>query len=470
MSRLLFLLSMTCLQGCPAGRQATVPPNIVLVSLDTMRADRLGAYGHKGDLTPNLDRFAQEAVLFESAWAQATETLFSHASLFTSRYPTELGPMDYNFTLPGTAHTLAGVLGTYGYETAAFTGGGHLHRDFGFDNGFQTYRDDVSWGVLFHSVQNLSAHLDATAFTGPRFFFVHGYDAHPRYLKPAPFGFLHVEESAGETAREVLVTPGGTTRLVDGIYFPGAEPSRLVDQGALRGRGPGPPLQLDHVRLTQEDLAQVEGAYNGAVAYADAWFGLMMADLQARGMLQNTVVVVLSDHGEELGENGVYNHRYSLSDPVLQVPLMIRLPGGEGGGRRVRETVELVDLMPTLLKLANAVVPVDARGTDLLEPRSESLAFSEGPLREISARGAAGRLTFSGVGADSPYLLDLLRVAGLDGPAFVGSDGISPNELSGMRDQLLAWRTGISPPRAATSTLSEEQRLKLQEKGYWDPR
>jgi hypothetical protein len=233
---------------------------------------------------------------------------------------------------------------------------------------------------------------------------------------------------------------------------------------------PGPPLQFDHVRLTQEDLAQVEGAYNGAVAYADAWFGLMMADLQQRGMLENTVVVVVSDHGEELGESGVYNHRYSLSDSVLQVPLMIRMPGGEGEGRRVRETVALMDVMPTLLKLAGAVVPTEARGSDLLGPRTESLAFSEGPLREISARGAAGRLTFSGVGADSPYLPELLRVADLGGPAFWWSESLPKANVSSMRDALLAWRAGISLPRAATSTLSDEQRQRLQEKGYWDPR
>ncbi len=243
-----------------------------------------------------------------------------------------------------------------------------------------------------------------------------------------------------------------------------------MDQGALRRRRPGPPLHFNHVRLTQEDLAQVEGAYNGAVSYADAWFGLMLADLQQRGMLENTVVAVFSDHGEELGESGVYNHRYSLSDPVLHVPLMIRLPGGEGGGRRVRETVSLVDLMPTLLKLAGAVVPADARGTDLLGSRAESLAFSEGPLREITARGSAGRLTFSGVGADSPFLVDLLGVADLDGPAFWWSETVLQDDVPGMRDQLLAWRKGISPSRAATSTLSAEQRLKLQEKGYWDPR
>ena len=479
MSHLVLLSPLLSLAGCPAVNEEVGPPHILLVSLDTMRADRLGAYGHEGGLTPNLDRFATESVLFESAWAQATETLFSHASLFTSRYPTELGPMDYDFTLPETALTLAGVLGTYGYETAAFTGGGHLHRDFGFKNGFQTYRDELPWGVLFHAVRGMGAYLDAATSEGPRFLFVHGYDAHPRYLKPAPFGFLHVDENVGEVTRELLVAPLGTTRLVDGIYFPGAEPSLLVDQGVFRRKRqknpggmhrPGPPLRFDHVRLGQEDLAQVEGAYNGAVAYADAWFGLMMADLQERGLLDNSVVVVFSDHGEELGESGVYNHRYSLSDPVLHVPLMIRMPGGKGGGRRVKETVELVDLMPTLLKLAGAVVPANARGTDLLGPRRESPAFSEGPLREISARGAGGRLTFSGVGADSPFLSDLLKVADLDGPAFWWSDSLAREEVPEMRDQLLAWRAGISPPRAPTSTLSEEQRQRLQEKGYWDPR
>jgi len=445
-----------------------------------MRADRLGAYGHEGGLTPNLDRFASESVLFESVYAQATETLFSHSSLFTSRYPTEIGPMDYDFSLPKTAHTLAGVLGTYGYETAAFTGGGHLHPDFGFANGFDTYQHDVDWGVLYHTVQGLAAYLDAAPpAEKPRFFFVHGYDAHPRYLKPPPFGFLHVDEDLSEPAREVITAPSGTTQVVDGYYFPGAEPATLIDQGAFRLHRMrnshrmtmrGPPPHLDHVRLTEHDQAQIEAAYDGAVSYADVWFGLLMAELADRDMLDDTLVAVFSDHGEELGENGVYNHRYSLSDPVLHVPLMIRLPGGKDGGRRVKETAQLVDLMPTLLKIAGAMPPAQTRGSDLLGPRAASAAFSEGPLRMISARGPAGRLTFSGVGADSPYLLDLLRVADLEGPAFWWTESMEQEEAAQLRVEMQGWREEISAPAQATSTLSDEQRQRLQEKGYWDPR
>jgi arylsulfatase A-like enzyme len=456
-----WIAAAVLLLGC-----AEVPheqrPNIVLVSLDTLRADKLGTYGGPAGLTPNLDRFASQALVFESAYAQSSETLFSHASLFTSRYPSELGTLDYDFVLPESEPTLAAVLGAYGYKTAAFTGAGHLHPDFGFSSGFEHYKADVEWGGLFHAVHGMAQYLDATPTEQPRFLFLHGYDAHPRYLKPPPFGFLFADLTRFGPARKAILSPMGTMRVVDGVYHPGAEPAALI---AARGTGADGAQEA----LNAEDLALIVGAYDGAVAYADAWFGLLMAELDAREMLDDTLIVVLSDHGEELGENGVFNHRYSLSEPVIHVPLMIRLPGAERGGERVTKTAQLVDVLPTLLSFAGAEPLALARGQDLLGEREERPAFSEGPFGEISARDVVGTLTFKGIAPSSPYLAGLLRAAGLVGPAFSRSKGLSEGEAERLRDQMLDWRYTISPSPPSHSSLSVEQREKLREKGYWGP-
>jgi len=451
------------LLGC--AQEGELPPNIVLVSLDTLRADRLGAYGSAAGLTPNLDRFAGESIVFEAAFAQASETLFSHASVFTSRYPSELGSLDYDFVLPPSEPTLAEVLAAYGYATAAFTGGGHLHPDFGFNKGFQHYQSDVQWGLLYHAVHSMTDWLDGPPTPGQKFLFVHGYDAHPRYLKPPPFGFLHSDLAAFGPAREAIISPMGTLRVVDGAYFPGAEPAALMGARAAGLLG----AEENQTQLSDWDLEQIVGAYDGAVAYVDAWFGLLMAELDQRQMLEDTVIVVMSDHGEELGENGVFNHRYSLSEPVLHVPLMIRLPGGEGGGRMVEETVALLDILPTVLKIVGAEPPALTRGQDLLKERQATPAFSEGPFQSLSARSNQGRLTFEGIDLESPHLPHLLRAAQLEGPAFTWSTELEPEAAVDLRDKLLDWRMSLPLAQESGSTLSPEQRQRLREKGYWEP-
>ncbi len=154
---LFLVLAMTgCSQPAREG-----PPNIILVSMDTLRQDRLGVYGNEDGLTPNIDKLAAESVVFEDAWAVSNETLYSHAALFTSRYATETGPIFDTFKLADTFPTLASVLGVYGYESAAFVGGGHLSASFELGRGFDRYHSSGNWGSLYHSVPDALAWLDA---------------------------------------------------------------------------------------------------------------------------------------------------------------------------------------------------------------------------------------------------------------------------------------------------------------------
>jgi hypothetical protein len=202
-------------------------------------------------------------------------------------------------------------------------------------------------------------------------------------------------------------------------------------------------------------------------------FGRLMVGLDERGLLDRAIVVVLSDHGEELGERGAFNHRFSMQDEVLHVPLMVRLPGGEEGGRRVKGLVELVDVMPTLLEAARAALPAGARGRSLLralrgadlEPRAG--AFSQGALRMVSLRTVHGRLTFTGAAPDAPWLADLVAATGLDGDAFEASGGMEALDASTARDALASACRALAPSHDTEALPDAGIRQELERHGYW---
>lgn len=476
-------LPLLALPGCGGPPAPEGPPDIIVVCMDTLRADRLGPYGNTDGLTPNIDRFAAEAVVFDDAWAVANETLYSHAALFTSRYATETGPIFETSRLAEEPPTLAGVLGVYGYQTAAFTGGGHLGEDFGLGRGFDRYQRSESWGSLYHSVPDALTWLDQREPDRPAFVFVHGYDTHHRYLKPGPYGYARVDSSYRGLGARLALDAMGTILVVDGHWFPRHAAGDLLDPRALRIRSKRERLRIERLsherdqgalNLREQDFAYLRGIYDGAVSYADAWFGLFMAALDRRGALDHSVVVLLSDHGEELGEDGLFHHRYTLSDIALEVPLVVRLPGGAHGGRHVEGMVDLTDLMPTLLEAAGAQPPAGIRGRSLwpalqgapLEPRPA--VFSQTIFRAVSIRTPEGRLTFSGLGADDPWLAEMIATTRLQSPAFEASPGLSEPQRKTMRRDLAAWAAQLDHAEDATdATLSPEQIEVIQSKGYW---
>jgi arylsulfatase len=484
--RLALALLLTLLLGCDPtlSPPRDGPPDIIVICLDTLRADRLGTYGNPDGLTPSIDRLAEEAVVFEDAWAVANETLYSHAALFTSRYATETGPIFESFRLGEELPTLAGVLGLYGYQSAAFTGGGHLSSDFGLGRGFDHFERAASWGSLYHSVPEALAWLDQRDPTRPSLLFVHGYDTHHRYLKPGPWGYGRVDASYQGTGADVARDMLGSILVADGYYFPRFAPADLFDFTALRIRGKHARLRTERMgadprfgtrKMSAEDLDFVRGVYDGAVSYADTWVGLFLAALERRGALDNSVIVLLSDHGEELGEQGIFHHRYTLSDTSLRVPLLIRLPGGAQGGRRVQGQVDLTDVMPTLLEAADAEPPAGIHGRSLWGVlqggayEGRPAVFAQTMFRGVSVRTPEGRLGFSGIGADSPYLAPMLASTSLEGPAFEASpQGMSAAQREDLRQRLTAWAAQLHQPDAAGEVeLSPAQLQVIQEHGYW---
>jgi choline-sulfatase len=272
---------------------ASGPPNLLLVTVDTLRADHVGAYGDAKAQTPAVDRLAREGVLVEEAVAQVPETRPSHASMLTGRYPYEHGVRDNAAgpIAPGMP-TLATLLKAAGYDTAAFIAAYPVSRSSGLDRGFDVYDDPFETAVDGRTERRAQEVVErALGWLGrprsrPFLLWVHLFDPHAPYTPPPPFA----------------------------------------------GRFSGRP-------------------YDGEVAYADSQVERLVAWLDRSGQRQRTLVVVTSDHGEGLGQHGEEEHGILVYDSTLHVPLVLSWPGRLPAGTRVRGQFRSVDLLPSVLDL-----------------------------------------------------------------------------------------------------------------------
>jgi arylsulfatase A-like enzyme len=328
---LLLLLALAAgLAGCGGGSEEA-PRNLVLISLDTLRADRLGCYGYDRDTSPTLDAFAGESVLFEYAVSQANETVRSHRSLFASKYPTR------SLVLRDRP-VLADWLRQEGFTTGGFTDGGPMAAEFGFDQGFDKY---VDWGkgLKVKSAQALDW-LDTLAPEQPFFLFIHCFDIHAPYSPPPPYDEMFTGQE-GST-----VVPSQTAQLL------------------RRARGMGLAEGEEPARLTEADLKRVSDLYDGGIRYTDMLLDRLFSELDGRGLLGRSAVVVLSDHGEEFFDHGSVLHGHTLHQELTRVPLIIRAPGLSAG--RVPGVVGLIDVVPTVFELLGLIPPDEAVGHSLL--------------------------------------------------------------------------------------------------------
>ncbi len=278
--------------------------NLVVVTLDTTRADRLGAYGYQNAGTPNLDALARDGVLFDHASTAAPITLPAHSSIFTGRFPPQHGVRDNGgYYLSDKEQTLAETLKARGYATGGFIAAYVLDSKWGIAQGFETYFDDFdlskykvfSMGaiqrpgneVVDHALPWIDQHRDR-----PFFAWVHLYDAHAPYNPPEPF----------------------------------------------KSRHPGDP-------------------YQGEISFADSQVGRVVQFLRDRDLFERTVIVVLGDHGESLNDHGEQGHGFFVYESVVHVPMLIRTPYSAMKGRHVTDSVRSIDVMPTALDLLGVPKP-----------------------------------------------------------------------------------------------------------------
>lgn len=327
--RFLLLLSVCLLvlagPGCRRAERAPPSPPVrgVLVFLvDTLRPDHLGLYGYERPTSPHIDRLGAEGAVFETCIAQAPWTTPSIASLLSGLRPGAMGLG--SFKDPGRVGdavvTLAERLRAAGWRTHAVTEGGSAKAEFGFDQGFEQFDD--RGGYLDRTLSKAQEWLSSLRPDEPFFLFVHTYKVHS-YNPRGPF-------------RERFAVP------YDGSLLP--EPAKL-----------GPFLQdgshLEQVRRFGEaEWRRVRSLYDGAIAETDAAIGRLVGDLERLGRLDETLFVVTSDHGEELGEHGRSGHGYQPYEESIRVPLVLRHPSLRAA--RIQEPVRLLDLAPTIAELA----------------------------------------------------------------------------------------------------------------------
>jgi arylsulfatase A-like enzyme len=318
--------------GCTSGEPVGTPgANIVLITIDTLRADHLGAYGYERATSPNLDALATDAILFRNAFSVSSWTLPAHASILTGLYPAEHGVDKDISALPASAVTLAEVLRENDYETFAAVSHVYLSDRWGFDAGFTDFDETAAIGsphqpVAKRIVDSALGWLESRegGKSNPPFFvWLHIFDPHWDYSPPSPYDTLFDPHYSG-----------GLT---------GAYSSLAPYIKAVKGYDTPPPL-ADH------DLRHLLALYDGEIAFVDAQLGRLFDALKARGDWDDTLVVAVADHGEEFMEHGsLEGHQWTLHDEVIQVPLMIRLPQQRSRGKVVDSVVSTVGVAGTIL-------------------------------------------------------------------------------------------------------------------------
>jgi choline-sulfatase len=405
------LASLVACRSQPAAKVSPVGAAghpIILVTIDTLRADRLGAYGSTKGLTPALDRFAQGAVRFTAAVTQVPLTLPAHATILTGLHPAKHGVRTNDgFRLAASVPTLAEALRARRYATGAFIGGYPLQASFGLARGFDRYDDDFlrAAGAVERPaddvVRSAVAWIDGRQ-SQPFFAWLHLFDPHSPYTPPAPFAAAHAD-----------------------------------------------------------------APYDGEVAYTDAAIGRLFEHLERSGLFSRAAILIVADHGESLGDHGERTHGMFLYDATVRVPLLVKLPD-VAASRDVTVPVETSDLAPTIAALAGAQLSaVDGRSLlTLLAPREAAAgdpdrpAYAESYYQNVLLGWSPLRAARTGrwkfIEAPRPELYDLESDPGelrnrIDDRAALAS---------GLQRALPSLRADASPSRAATAAGESAERLR----------
>lgn len=323
-------------------------PNILLITVDTLRADHLGCYGYERDTSPRIDAFSRQSVRFSQAVVQWPKTTPSFASMMTSTYGSRNGVMRRTGQAVPSRHLmLAELLREAGYRTMAAVGNGALGAEFGFSQGFDRYEE--LWRGWLHRPDETADRVSGRALEllgaaprdAPFFLWVHFLDPHTPYAPSPEYDQMFVGDRFYEDSSRARILPPDTDDM-------GGIPARF----ALG---------------TREELGYYVAQYDAEIRFMDAHVGRLLDALVALGLDGNTAVVLTADHGESLGEHNYYfQHGRLPYDDCLLVPLIVRLPGVEPAVRTVTSPVELLDLAPTVLEVAGLAIPPQFQGTSLV--------------------------------------------------------------------------------------------------------
>ena len=320
-------------QGVAASDAESRRPNILLYVMDTLRADHLGVYGYSRPVSPQIDAFATEATVFDDAVAQSSWTRASMASIFTSLWPLQHATNRRADVLAPEALTLAELLSAAGYQTVAFAKNQNIFPTFGFSQGFEDFNAMWTKGKSQKINAKVGKWLKTYDGDRPFFLYLHAVDPHVPYGPPEGFKYQFAKKSNDDLTLK---------------------------------RPPGPKIWKD-LETDQQDriLGHLLDLYDGEIAYNDSTFGQLLDLLREASVYEETLIILLSDHGEEFQDHGNWQHGRNLFVENLHVPLLMRFPD-RGHGVRVEQRVQHIDLLPTLLDYLGLGVPEFLEGSSFL--------------------------------------------------------------------------------------------------------
>jgi arylsulfatase A-like enzyme len=420
---------------------------VVLILVDTLRADHLGVYGYGRATSPNLDAFARGAVLFQDARSQASCTFPSANSLLTARYPAAfLGQAEQAMGIPQGIPSLAEILQGKGFRTVAVSASPIVRRSptrfnpkGGFDRGFETFSEDCLWKPA-ECVNRVAFEQLGKDDGRPFFLYLHYMDPHGPYAPPAG----HVRKFATGSPDKAFIREGNPNPIGDMLYKGAPDPG-----------------------VTPADLQHLVDLYDDEIAYFDSQLALLLQRLRETGRMEDTLVVLTSDHGEEFLEHGHIKHCRTLFDTSIRIPLILHVPGA--APRAVTRPAENVDVVPTLLDLlgiADGELRLEGQSLrPLLEEETgagtDHQFSSQGPLRSVADGDlklmedlAGGSFALYDLGADPGETKDVLRARRRD--------------FHRLRQALTDWLAATEGQHAAGESVrqAEEAEKQLRALGY----
>ena len=410
--------------GCGGG----VEPhrNVLLIVVDTLRADHLSCYGYPRDTSPNLDRLAAEGWRYEHAVSPAPWTTPSLAAVFTSRYPTMLGIEDVRSVVPDELTLLPEALARHGLTTGAVVSHSFCGSEWGFDQGFDSFDEAnvlgptgiSSRGVTDAGIDFLDAHGDE-----PFFLWLHYFDPHNQYIPHQGFG--------------APPDPGYRGRVDPRTSF----------------------QRLKRMELDPAEIGVVQRYYDSEIAFTDHHVGRLLDHLEALGLTDRTAVIFTADHGEEFFDHGRLGHAHSLYDELVRVPLILKLPGR--APRTVSETVGTLDLFPTVLDILGLPVIDGLYGRSLLEGGERTIFTETSRHANLRAVVRGKRKLVRDLETGALTLFDLRADPDEQDPLEVGSD----HELARV---LEAWMREAEAAAVSSTELELPPELmeELGELGY----
>jgi arylsulfatase A-like enzyme len=387
--------------------------NVVLISLDSVRQDRLGAYGHvpqyapSVEVTPNMDQLAGEGVVFDQAWSTSSWTLPSHMSAMTGLTDGAHGVVHDYIKVDPKRTTLAEQFKANGYQTAGFYSGPYLDPKYGFGKGFDFYasgmmsesdvaremqkfseakaargEDPVISEMERMSIRDQLSHEDITS---PRIN-EHGLDFLDMASEEPFFLFLHYFDAHYDHNPEKM--EAGLGKKFDPSYSGNFSPDRWYFNPAVRVLNPQT-RQYDRV-INERDLGHIMAWYDAEIHWVDRHIGQVVKRLKDLGIYENTIIAIMADHGDEFFEHNNIGHRTTLWTEVCKVPMILRVPGNAAPGKRVKNVMRLYDLAPSLVDLAGLPAMPDVQGQSVRELMERDNAAPRGMVSNLSQIGQAG--------------------------------------------------------------------------------